>query len=123
MEKIIFVVDDNNMNRVIVKDALKEHFKVTVIPSAEKLFMLMEKITPDIILLDIFMPEMDGFEAAQRLRNNSKYADIPVIFLTSTIDNTARERARELGVTEILTKPFLKPELIEKIKKHLNKSE
>jgi len=120
MEKTIFVVDDNKMNLVVIKDALKDHFKVTTIPSAEKMFMMLEKLNPDLILLDIFMPEMDGFEAARSLRSSSSYAKIPVIFLTSTIDDSVEERARELGIPEILTKPFEKSTLLEKINKHLD---
>jgi len=80
----------------------------------------MEKIKPDIILLDIFMPDMDGFETAQNIKNNSRYMNIPIIFLTGTIDDQTKERSRELGVTDILTKPFEKPELIEKINKYLD---
>jgi len=120
MEKTIFVVDDNKMNLVVIKDALKDHFKVTTIPSAEKLFMIMEKIIPDIILLDIFMPDMDGFETVQIIKKDNRYVNIPVIFLTGTIDDKAKERSLELGVTDIVKKPFLKPELIEKINKYLN---
>ena len=120
MEKTIFVVDDNKMNLVVIKDTLKEHYKVITIPSAEKMFMMLEKIIPDIILLDIFMPDIDGFEAAQSLKNNGNYAKIPVVFLTSTIDNNTKERAGRLGITDILSKPFDKPILLEKIEKYLN---
>ena len=118
MKKNVFVVDDNNMNLFVVKETLKEHFKITAIPSAEKMFAILEKILPDLILLDIFMPDMDGFEAAQILKNNSKYADIPVIFLTSTIDDNTKKRGLDLGITDILIKPFLKDELIKRIRKY-----
>jgi len=120
MQKKVFIVDDNKMNLVVVKDALKDQFNATPIPSAEKMFMMMEKIVPDIILLDILMPDMDGFEAAQILKNNEQFAKIPIIFLTSTIDSDTAERAGKLGITDILTKPFEKPLLIETINKYIS---
>jgi len=120
MQKTIFVVDDNDMNLTVAKEALKEKYRVMTMPSAEKMFKLIEKITPDLILLDIYMPGMDGFEALQCLKNNSAQANIPVIFLTSTVDASIESRGHQLGVIDFITKPFLAPVLIEKLKEHLN---
>ena len=119
MQKTIFVVDDSGMNLVVVKEALKDIYRVMPLPSAAKMFSLMEKIKPDLILLDIYMPEMDGFEAAQLLKNNEQYSNIPVIFLTSTIDEPTKERGVKLGALDFILKPFEKTELLEKIAKYL----
>jgi len=73
-----------------------------------------------LILLDIEMPEMDGFEALRRLKTNELHADIPVIFLTSMTDASVEVRGFQLGVVDFITKPFSAPVLLNRIKTHLN---
>jgi putative two-component system response regulator len=119
MQKTIFVVDDTDTNLLVAKEALKEQYRVMTLPSAAKMFALIEKITPDIILLDIEMPEIDGFEALHHLKNNKAFTDIPVIFLTSTTDATVETRGFQLGAIDFITKPFSAPVLIDRIKTHL----
>jgi len=86
-------------------------------PSALKMFTMLEKLTPDLILLDIEMPEMDGFEALRELKESK--ADIPVVFLTSIADAQVEARGFQLGVIDFITKPFSAPVLINRIKTHL----
>ena len=83
--KIVFIVDDNETNRMAAKTALDNIYTTYALPSAEKMFQLMEKITPDLILLDIDMPEMDGFEAIKVLKSKPETKDIPIVFLTASI--------------------------------------
>jgi len=118
--KTIFVIDDSDTNLSMAKEALKEQYKVMTLPSAAKMFTLMEKITPNLILLDIEMPEMDGFEALRLLKSNGARADIPVIFLTSTTDAGVEARGFQLGVVDFITKPFSAPVLLNRIKCHLD---
>ena len=120
MQKTIFVVDDNDTNLSMAKEALKEQCRVMTLPSAVKMFALLEKITPDLILLDIEMPEIDGFEALKRLKSNRVQADIPVIFLTGMTDALIEVRGFELGVVDFITKPFSEPVLINRIRTHLH---
>ena len=120
MQKTIFIVDDNDTNLSVAKEALKEQYRVMTLPSAAKMFALMEKVKPDLILLDIEMPEMDGFEALQLLKDNASQADIPVIFLTSMTDAAIEVRGFQMGVIDFITKPFSAPVLINRIKTHLN---
>ena len=117
MEKTIFVVDDNDTNLVAAKEALKDHYKVRTLPSAVKLFAMMEKISPDLILLDIEMPDMDGFEVLARLKETRP--DIPVIFLTSLLDANIEVKGFQLGVVDFITKPFSAPVLVNRIRTHL----
>jgi len=119
MMKTIFVVDDSDTNLLTAEEALEDHYNVMTIPSAAKMFGFLEKIIPDMILLDIQMPEMDGFEALQRLKSNPLYADIPVIFLTGYLDDVIKTRSGELGAADIITKPFSESVLLERIKTHL----
>jgi putative two-component system response regulator len=90
------------------------------LPSADRMFSMMEKVAPDLILLDIEMPEMDGFEALNRLKRTPAQAGIPVIFLTSMTDKTIEARGFQMGVIDFITKPFSEPVLINRIKTHLN---
>ena len=115
----IFIVDDSDTNLATAEEALEDHFSVMTLPSAAKMFALLEKITPNLILLDIEMPEMDGFEAMERLKANASWASIPVIFLTGTIDAAIEERSKKLGAVGIIPKPFSAPVLIDSIKTHI----
>ena len=118
--KDIFVVDDSDTNLAMTKKALEEHYRVLTMPSAAKMFELLEKIKPDLILLDIEMPVMDGFEALQRLKAIRQYAEIPVIFLTGCIDPANEVTGFELGAVDFITKPFSTPVLLNRINTYLD---
>ena len=120
MQKHIFIVDDNDANLATAALALEEEYRVLTMPSAEKMFSLLEKKLPDMILLDIEMPGMSGFEAMKRLKSNNLHAQIPVIFLTGLSDVVNEACGIELGAVDFITKPFSKPVLLNRIKNHLN---
>lgn len=120
MNKTIFVVDDNAVNLSIAKDSLKDHYRVRTLPSAAKLFDILNKITPDLILLDIEMPEIDGFEALKILKEKRETENIPVIFLTSLVDSNIEAKGFQMGVIDFINKPFSIPVLLNRIKTHLN---
>ncbi|MDR2575691.1 MAG: response regulator [Treponema sp.] len=117
--KTIFVVDDSDTSLLRAEESLEENYQVMTIPSAAKMFVLLEKFTPDMILLDIQMPEMDGFEALERLKSNPLYKGIPVIFLTGYMDDDIEARGRALGALDIIAKPFSASALLERITAHL----
>ena len=120
MQKTIFVVDDNDTNLAMAKEAIKDQYRVMTLPSAEKMFALLKKVKPDLILLDIEMPETDGYEAIQRLKSNKEQADIPVIFLTGITDTSTEVRGFQLGGIDFIPKPFSAPVLLNRIKTHLD---
>ena len=117
--KTVFVVDDNNVNLLSADEALSDHFKVFTMPSALVMFELLEDIKPDLILLDILMPEMDGFEALRLLKSNAKYFEIPVIFLTSRNDELTESKGFQMGAVDFISKPFSKLVLLNRIEVHL----
>jgi len=117
--KIVFIVDDNATNLVTAKKALDGVYKTFTPPSAERMFKLLEKITPDLILLDIDMPEMDGFEALSILKADEKLKHIPVIFLTANQDEKTETRGFEMGAVDFVNKPFSTPVLIKRIETHI----
>ena len=118
--KTIFVVDDSDTNLSMAENALEDLYCVMTLPSAAKMFTLLEKVTPDLILLDIEMPEMNGFEALQQLKTHDTYSSIPVIFLTGLTDVSIEVQGFELGAVDFIAKPFSAPVLLNRIKTHLN---
>ncbi|MCL2026080.1 MAG: response regulator [Leptospirales bacterium] len=117
--KTIFIVDDNDTNLMAAKTALEGVYKSYALPSAEKMFKLAEKIIPDLILLDIDMPEMDGFEAMKILKSDAKLKSVPVIFLTAKNDTATEIYGFEMGALDFINKPFSPPVLIRRIETHI----
>ena len=117
--KTIFIVDDNDTNLMTAKTAMEGVYKAYAVPSAARMFKLLEKIMPDLILLDIDMPEMDGFEALQVLKADDKFDSIPVVFLTAKNDTDTEVRGFEMGALDFINKPFSPPVLIKRIELHI----
>ena len=117
--KIVFIVDDSDSNIILAKNALEGVYETYAMPSAARMFKIVEKITPDLILLDVDMPEMDGFEALQMLKANEKFKSIPVIFLTGKYDKESEKSGLEMGALDFIQKPFSAPDLIERIRRHI----
>jgi len=118
--KTVFVVDDSDTTLTMVERALEGYYRVMTIPSAPKMFTLLEKIKPDLILLDIEMPEMDGFSALKKLKADSSYRNIPVMFLTGRIDTSIEVNGFEMGAIDFVTKPFSASVLLNRIRTHLD---
>jgi putative two-component system response regulator len=118
--KTIFVVDDSDTNLTMAEAALEEQYRVMTMPSAASMFSFLEKVVPDLILLDIEMPEMDGFEALTQLKSKGKYNEIPIMFLTGRTDADVEARGFEMGAVDFVTKPFSAPVLLNRIKTHLD---
>ncbi|MCL2819837.1 MAG: response regulator [Oscillospiraceae bacterium] len=116
----IFVVDDNSANLLLAENVLSEHYEVITMVSAKIMFELIENIKPDLILLDIMMPDISGFDALKQLKSGMLYADIPVIFLTSKNDAATEAAGFEMGVVDFITKPFSGPVLLHRIKSILH---
>ena len=120
MRKTVIVVDDSNTNLLVAKDALSDDYKVITLSSAAKMMALLKKVKPDLILLDIEMPEMDGIEALKHLKADPNNKDIPVIFVTAMSDSNIEALGFKLGVVDFLTKPFSRHVLLRRIKSHLD---
>ena len=115
VRKKIIIVDDNASYLSVVRILLKPYYEVYPAPSAAKLFDILEKFIPDMILLDVNMPEISGFEAITVLRENPRYKDIPVVFLTSRDDEASAVKGLGLGAVDYMTKPFSGPLLLKRI--------
>jgi putative two-component system response regulator len=115
----IILVDDNPSNLRAGKNVLSEKYEVYTAPSAAKLFDLLNDINPAMILLDIEMPEMNGYEAIKILKAEETTKDIPVIFLTGKTDTENELTGLELGAIDYITKPFQPALLLKRIEVHL----
>ena len=117
--KIIFLVDDDITNLTIGKKALTGHYTVFTINSGAAMLEMLEGITPDLILLDVNMPVMDGYQAIRELKSNKNTAAIPVIFLTALNDEEMELEGLSLGAIDYITKPFSTPLLLKRLEVHL----
>lgn len=105
--KHILIVDDSRTNLLAAQDALAGKYKVTALGSGKDALEFLEKETPDLILLDIIMPVMDGFEVMKRIKEQEKYADIPIIFLTADNEASTEIKCLENGAWDFISKPFV----------------
>jgi putative two-component system response regulator len=116
---LIILVDDNPANLRIGKNVLSEKYTVATAPSAEKMFTLLENNKPAMILLDIEMPKVNGYEAIKILKSKPETKDIPVIFLTGKTESDDEITGLSLGAIDYITKPFHPALLLKRIEVHL----
>jgi len=113
------MVDDNITNLNMGKSMISTFYQVIPASSAAAMFKILKGVTPDLILLDIEMPEMNGYEAIKKLKSDEYRKDIPVIFLTSNDDPYSEVEGFDLGAADYVTKPFSAPILLKRIEKEL----
>jgi len=113
--KKVFIVDDEVVNLKIGKIALSNHYDVFPLESGKALLDMLKNVQPDLILLDIIMPEMDGHETLRQLKTNKHAADIPVIFLTSKGDIGTVLKGISGGINDYIVKPFDPTQLLRRI--------
>ncbi|WP_103668504.1 sensor histidine kinase [Pseudanabaena sp. BC1403] len=119
----ILIVDDNPTNLEVLSTTLEDHgFTVSVAIDGENALSQAEYLEPDLILLDVMMPGIDGFEACRLLLSNPKTQNIPVIFMTALADPTEKVKGFELGAVDYITKPFQQEEVIARVNLHLKLS-
>ena len=118
--KLILVVDDTPTNVAVVSGLLKDLFRTKVATNGEKaLAIATASEKPDLILLDVMMPGMDGYEVCGRLKADPTTRDIPVIFLTAKIDSLDEEKGFEVGAVDYIHKPFSGPIVLARVKSQL----
>ena len=119
-QPIIFVVDDNEANLTACKQILKSHYVVYPALSAAKMFDLLKHVKPEMILLDVEMPEMDGYEAITLLKENDALREIPVLFLSAREDAASEAEGINLGAVDFIRKPFGSVLLLKRIETQLS---
>ncbi|MDH5559636.1 MAG: response regulator [Deltaproteobacteria bacterium] len=117
----VHAVDDNTVNIELVNRCLNNEYQVSTSLSGAEAIEAIKKIQPHLVLLDIMMPEMDGFEVARILKQNDSTREIPIIFLTAKTDTESITQGFELGGTDYIIKPFNLLELKARVKTHAHK--
>ncbi|GAA6616465.1 sensor histidine kinase [Scytonema sp. NUACC26] len=116
----ILLVDDNPNNLKVLLEAIQRcGWKALMATDGESAIEQTEYALPDLILLDVMMPGIDGFETCRRLKSNSMTENIPVIFMTALSDSTDKVKGLEIGAVDYITKPFQQEEVITRLKLHL----
>ncbi len=121
--KTILIIDDMEANINTLMELLDDKYDILAALDGQSGLELLEEEDIDLILLDIMMPQMNGFEVCRRLKNNSKTKEIPVIFITADNNESSIEKAYEVGGVDYITKPFKAREVLSRINTHLSLAE
>jgi len=116
----VLIVDDIPMNIQVAMNILKnEGYKMLFAQSGQKAFEIIKENNVDLILLDVMMPELNGFEVCEILQKDKNSKDIPIIFLSGKDSSSDIEKAYEVGGADYVVKPFINIELIKKVNTHI----
>ena len=115
--KLILIVDDTPANVAVVSGVLKDSFRIKIATNGEKALAIASSADkPDLILLDVMMPDMDGFEVCRKLKANPHTSEIPIIFLTAMTDAVDEVKGFEVGAADYIHKPFSPPIVLARVK-------
>jgi len=120
MKETIFLVDDTKLYLTFTAEGLRSQYNMLTMSSGKEMFEMLDSTIPALILLDINMPEVDGFTILEKLKSNPLYANIPVIFLSSDTNEETEIRGFEMGAVDFVTKPFSMVRLHHRIMSHIN---
>jgi putative two-component system response regulator len=119
-KQTVLVVDDTPENILILNGALRPHYKVKAAPNGEKALKIAQSTTqPDIILLDIMMPEMDGYEVCRKLKSSPITEKIPIIFVTAMSEVEDEKKGLDMGAVDYITKPINPAIVLARVRTHL----
>ena len=117
---VILIVDDTPLNIEVLLGILKEKYRVKVATNGEKALKIVNTSPPDLVLLDVMMPGMDGYQVCQTMKNTPATASIPVIFVSAKVESYEKKKALDLGAVDYITKPVNPVEVLSKVQIHLN---
>jgi PAS domain S-box-containing protein len=116
----LLVIDDTPENLRLIHQILSKYYKVRLAPSGEIGLAAARATPPDLILLDVMMSGLDGFEVAAQLKADAQTAEIPIIFISALNDTESKVRAFEMGCVDYITKPFQKQEVLARVNTHVS---
>lgn len=117
--KHILIVDDVTTNLKLAAEVLQEHYKLSMAKSGQQALLFLQKAKPDLILLDVRMPEMDGYQTLERIKANPATANIPVVFLTVDDQRESEIKGLKMGAMDFILKPFEPEVMLSRIDKIL----
>ncbi len=118
--QLVLVVDDEPANLRVLNQLLNDTYKLVFAKSGQEALRLVEKELPNIILLDVMMPEMTGYEVCEQLKKNTKFKSIPIIFITALSDPTDEAKGLNLGAVDYISKPISPAVVKARVKTHLS---
>ncbi len=117
---LILIVDDTPANLDTLSRVLSDAgYEIAIATSGEKALQLLQRQSPDLILLDVRMPGIDGFETCQRIKSSPKTCDIPIVFMTSLIDINNKIKGFSCGAVDYISKPFQEQEILARVRTHI----
>ncbi len=119
----ILAIDDELINRLVLDDLLENLYELALLDNGESCFNSIAERRPELILLDVDMPDLNGFELCRQLKSNPSTANIPIIFLTAKVSMNDERLGLELGAVDYITKPFSESILLARMKTHLSLSQ
>ena len=122
-KQTLLIVDDHQHNIDVLSNILGQEYAIKVATNGEVALKIAQKFQPDLILLDVMMPQMDGYEVCRRLKSSSETADIPIVFVTALTDAINEEKGITLGAVDYLTKPVVPAIVKIRVKTHLQLSD
>ena len=117
---VLLIVDDEPANISVIAKLFKQEYEVLAATNGEEALDIAEKCSPDLVLLDVMMPDMDGYEVCRRLRKNESTRNIPIIFLTAKRDAGDEEFGLNLGAIDYIVKPFDLAIVRARVRNHIN---
>lgn len=118
---LVLIIDDNKENLKVVGNLLsKNNYKLALANNGKDALKYLEKKKPDLILLDIMMPQIDGYTICSQIKADNRYQKIPIIFLTAKTEPEDIVKGFETGAIDYITKPFNSKELLARVKTHVN---
>ena len=117
---VVLVVDDAPESIDVLRGVLSNDYQVNAAINGQTALKLAERLKPDIILLDVMMPEMDGYEVCRRLKANPITAKVPIVFVTTLSDVTNEARGLELGAVDYVTKPYVPALVKSRVRTHVS---
>ena len=118
--KTILLVDDENINHILAKRIMRDVFRLQSVYSGAEALQKLREQTVDLILMDIIMPEQDGFETFRKIREEGICPDVPVIFVTAKEDDALKEKCLQEGAKAYVTKPFSPTALLKTLQEVLH---
>lgn len=123
MEKVILVVDDDTSNLALAQKILGKEYRIAAANSGKVALRYLENNCPNLVLLDINMPEMDGFQVMEKMRETERHSNVPVVFLTADTNPETETRCFATGAVDFIAKPFIPDVLLSRVRKTLELEE
>lgn len=120
MSDKILIVEDNPVNMDIFKEIFEDDFKIKMVVDGMQALEVIEDYMPKVVLLDVMMPKMDGYEVCRQIRSNDKLQAVKVIMVSARAMESERQKGIEFGADEYITKPFDEETLLEMVKSYIN---